>query len=244
MTTTSSDRRDNTPPQTWLPPSARGARSSTRACLAACLLAAGLVPGLLTGCAFFGKVEPLAPRYYDPELDVSEGKSVAPSLVRPSLRLGHVLGGSHLRERIAYRVSEREVGFYDERRWTERPENYLRRALARSLFEQRGIASLVTGVGPSLDVELVDFSELLEPKHAVRVRARAVLVDQRTVRFEHTFGAEEPVRGGDDADFTNVADAMARALARTVDEIGDRVLTELTTPPAPATGGDAAPVTR
>jgi len=199
---------------------------------AACLMVA-----LLPGCSFFGKVEPLAPRYYDPEIEASEGKSLAPSLARPQLRLGHVLGGSHLRERIAYRVGEREVGFYDELRWTERPENYLRRALARTLFEERGISSLVTGVGPSLDVELVDFSELLKPRHAVRVRARAVLVDQRTVRFEHTFTAEEDVRGDSD-DFSHVADAMARALERTVAEIGDRVLAELT---SPDTSGAATP---
>jgi cholesterol transport system auxiliary component len=191
-------------------------------------LHAPLLVGLLSGCAFFGKSEPLAPRYYDPEGPAKEVATTPPALGKPSLRLGHVVGGSHLRERIAYRVSEREVGFYDERRWTERPEDYLRRALARGLFEERAITSLVTGVGPSLDVELLDFSELLAPRHAVRVRARAVLVDQRTVRFERTFNVEEPVAGGKDQDFTAVADAMARALTRTVDEIGDRVASELT----------------
>jgi cholesterol transport system auxiliary component len=184
---------------------------------------------LLPGCAFFGKSEPLSLRYYDPESEVKEVATTPPALGKPSLRLGHVVGGSHLRERIAYHVSARELGFYDDRRWTERPEDYLRRALARGLFEERAITSLVTGVGPSLDVELLDFSELRGQKHGVRVRARAVLVDQRAVRFEHTFTVEEPVSGGDDADdFARVADAMARALTRTVDEIGDRVLGELT----------------
>jgi len=196
---------------------------------------------LLTGCAFFGKSEALEPRYYDPESAPREGTSSVPGLNTPSLRLGHVVGGSHLRERIAYRVSERELGFYDERRWTERPENYLRRALAGGLFEQRGINSLVTGVGPSLDVELIDFSELREPKHAVRVRARAVLVDQRTVRFEHTFTVEQPVTGDAD-DFSRVADAMSVALERTVDQIGDRVVEELTR--TPAVGDAAQPATR
>ena len=194
---------------------------------------------VLSGCAFFGKSEPLSPRYYDPESEVKEGITSPPALGKPSLRLGHVVGGSHLRERIAYHVSERELGFYDELRWTERPEEYLRRALARGLFEQRAITSLVTGVGPSLDVELLDFSELLTPRHGVRVRARAVLVDQRTVRFEHTFTVEEAVAAGDDKDFARVADAMARALTRTVDEIGDRVLSELTT--VVETGGSTAP---
>jgi hypothetical protein len=37
------------------------------------------------------------------------------------------------------------------------------------------------------------------------------------------------VAGGDDQDFTAVADAMARALTRSVAEIGDRVWSELTT---------------
>jgi cholesterol transport system auxiliary component len=191
---------------------------------------------LLCGCSFFGKVEPLTPHYYDPETPITGGEASPPAPGRPSLRLGHVTGGSHLRERIAYRVSEREYGFYDERRWTERPENYLRRALARSLFEERAITSLVTGVGPSLEVELTDFSELLTPKHAVRVRARAVLVEQRTVRFEHTFTVEEPVAAGTE-DFSAVADAMAIALQHTVDQIADRVFRELSLP----AGGTVTP---
>ena len=203
----------------------------------------GVLLVVLQGCAFFGKSEPLSPRYYDPESELKEGKTSPPALGKPSLRLGHVVGGSHLRERIAYHVSERELGFYEQRRWTERPEAYLRRALARGLFEQRSISSLVTGMGPSLDVELLDFSELLAPKHGVRVRARAVLVDQRTVRFEHTFTVEKAVSDGDDEDFARVADAMARALTETVDEIGDRVLTELMTlaEVEATTSGSAAP---
>lgn len=217
-----------------------GSRARRRAATG---LPAVLALGLLSGCAFFGKSEPLSPRYYDPESAAKEAPTTAPSLGKPSLRLGHVVGGSHLRERIAYHLSEREVGFYDERRWTERPEDYLRRALARGLFEERAITSLVTGVGPSLDVELLDFSELLKPRHGVRVRARVVLVDQRTVRFEHTFTVEEPVSDGkDEEDFTPVADAMARALTRTVDQIGDRVLGELTA--VVAGGGEAAEAPR
>jgi hypothetical protein len=61
------------------------------------------------------------------------------------------------------------------------------------------------------------------------VRARAVLVDQRAVRFEHTFTVEEAVSGGQDEDFVRVVDALARALTRAVDQIGERVETELTT---------------
>jgi cholesterol transport system auxiliary component len=181
----------------------------------------------LAGCSFFGKQEPLHPQYFDPEpAHVSSGGAATGK----SLRLGHVTGASHLRERIAYHVSDRELGFYERRRWTERPEMYLRRALARELFERRGLTQIASGVAPTLEVELTDFSELKEPKHAARVRARVLLVDARTVRFEHTFDVEVATDG---EDFDGVPAAFSNALAQLVSEIGERIVSELPEPAAP-----------
>lgn len=177
----------------------------------------------LSACSFFGKQAPLSPRYYDPEPS-SAGAQLAP--IGKGLRLGHVVGATHLRERVAYHVSERELAFYEGRRWTERPENYLRRALAHELFERRSLTQIVSGVAPTLEVELTDFSELKEPKHAVRAKLRAVLVDARTVRFEHTFAVEVAVEGDD---FTSVPRALGDALAQLVAEVAERVVTELPT---------------
>ncbi|MDB4990578.1 MAG: hypothetical protein JWN04_5756 [Myxococcaceae bacterium] len=191
---------------------------------------AGLLGALcaLSGCAFFGKQPPLRPRYFEAEADAPEGELHPVAAGAPGLRLGHVVGSSHLRELIAYHVSEHELGFYEERRWTERPEHYLRRALAHALFEERGLTNLVSGVGPTLEVELTDFSELKTPEHAVRIRARVVLLDQRAVRLERTFSAEQPVAKGDD--FAHVPAALSSALERCVAQIADAVKTELAAP--------------
>jgi ABC-type uncharacterized transport system auxiliary subunit len=187
-----------------------------------------LLAATVSACAFFGKSDPLEPRYYS----VESGKSQAPApagseLARgQTLKLGSIEGGSHLRDRIAYRSSDRELGFYDSRRWTERPEAFFRRALAHALFEERSLVRAVSGSAPTLEVELTDFDELLTPRHAVRVRARVLLADQRVARFEHTFSVEQPVASQAES-FDSVADAMAVALERCVDEIGDRVVAEL-----------------
>lgn len=180
----------------------------------------------LFGCSFFGKQAPMHPQYFDPEpaLVSSGGTATAGK----SVRVGHVTGASHLRERIAYHESERELGFYERLRWTERPETYLRRVLARELFERRGLTQVTSGAAPVLEVELTDFSEYRAPQHAARARARVLLVDARTVRFEHTFDVQVPVEG---EGFDGVPEAFSKALAQLVEQIGARLAEEL---PAPA----------
>src|SRR6201989_40623 len=91
----------------------------------------------LAGCALLGKNEPLVPRYYTPEYDGDAPSPFARSDLE--LRLGRVEGWSHVRERMAIRSSNRELFYYEDRHWTERPEIYLRRALSRALFEERGV---------------------------------------------------------------------------------------------------------
>lgn len=185
---------------------------------------------LLSGCAFFGKSEPLDARFYTAERSDAPSTTAAPASEVP-LRLGSIFGATHLRERIAYRESEREVGFYEERRWTERPESYLQRALSRVLFEERGMQRVTSGIAPTLDVELTHFDELVGSPHRVSVRAHVILRDQRSARFEHTFGADQEVKGGE---FVEVAEALSVALGRCVEEIADRVVAELRArPPGP-----------
>ncbi len=220
------------------------------ACLCACA-------ALLEACALFGKSAPLDIRYYSAERAPWSGPP-APVLAaalgpagttpqnaasgpaaRATLRLGRVTSGDYLRERIAYRSSARELGYYETRRWTERPEAYLRRALASALFEERSLTRAVSGPAPTLEVELIEFDEQLAPVHAARVRARALLTDQRVSRFEHTFSAEQPVDG---RNFERVASAMAAALDRCVEEISDRVVAELASA-APSANMPAVPST-
>lgn len=175
----------------------------------------------LAGCSFFAKQEPLHPRYYDPEPALA---TAGGARVGKSLRIGRVNGATYLRERIAYHESERELGFYERRRWTERPETYLRRTLARELFERRGLTQIASGIAPTLEVELTDFSEYKAPQHAVRARARVVLVEARAVHFEQTFDVSVAVEG---KDFDGVPTAFSQALTQLVAQIGDRLVNEL-----------------
>ena len=110
------------------------------------------------GCALTSKADVVSPRYFSPE--PAAGTRSPKATDKLELRLGQVSSASHLDERIAYRVGGAEMGFYDDRRWTENPEAYLRRALERDLFEERGLSRIVTGGTPILDIELTAFEEL------------------------------------------------------------------------------------
>lgn len=183
------------------------------------------------GCALLGKSEPLMPRYFSPETSEAgpaQGGARTDGTAT-ELRLGRVSAASHLGERIVFRDSEYELGFYEERRWSERPEHYLRRALARSLFERRGLQRIVSGGGPTLDVELTELAEVKGPSPIARVRVTYVLFDGRAVRAESTITVERPiaaVRNSEAAPEAAVR-AMTAALTNAVEQIVERVVTEL-----------------
>jgi cholesterol transport system auxiliary component len=203
-----------------------------------------LAAGLLGACALTSKSEPLTPRYFTPDYIAAAPRQVVPASAGSAagvrqLRLGDVRGGTHLRERILFRDASNALGYYDERRWTERPEDYLRRALARALFEERGLQRVVAGAAPTLEVELVGFEEIRAPTRKVRLQAVVLLHDERVVRLEETVTVERPVRsrGGDD-DAGAVVTALSEALRAGVTYIADRVAAQIPALP----GGDPAPV--
>ncbi len=96
--------------------------------------------GALSGCALLGKSDPLVPRYF--MLDDPSELSAAQPQSNLQLHLGRVESWTHLRERLVSRKPSGEIVFDEMRRWTEQPEVYLRRALARTFFEQRGLAEI------------------------------------------------------------------------------------------------------
>lgn len=194
----------------------------------------------VSACALLGKNEPLMPRYFSPE----GGELPAPGRAAPGasapradaaleLRLGRISTASYLGERIVFRDSEYELGFYEERRWTERPENYLRRALARSLFEERGVHRIVSGAGPTLDVELTELAEVKRATPIARARATYVLFDGRSVRAEATVTVELPIPPAKDSEAAPEAAvrAMTGALADAVARIVERVVADLRATP-------------
>jgi cholesterol transport system auxiliary component len=184
------------------------------------------------GCALTSKSEPSIPHYYSPERPGSSARSGPRSTAPPvELRLGRVSGAAYLDERLVYRDTAHELGYYQERRWTEAPDQYLNRRLARVLFEERGLQRVVAGAAATLEVELIAFEEIRSPKRAARVEVIARLQDQRTVRWEETLTVEEPIPAAAGADFTEgMVEALGVALRALVDRIADRVVTELAKP--------------
>lgn len=181
-----------------------------------------------SGCALTSKAEVLTPRYFSPEPTRSAPSPRAPAGLE--LRLGAVAAASHLDERIAYRVAGSEMGFYEDQRWTENPEAYLRRALDRDLFQERGLSRIIAGESPILDVELTAFEELRGKPAKARVAVTFSLRDERRSIIERSLELERPIiaRAGADG-AQRLAETLTQALDEAVREVGDQVVEGLRT---------------
>jgi len=179
------------------------------------------------GCALFEKSAPITPRYFSPERpdDVLRPQASHPD-APAQVRLGRVSSSANLDEMLVFRDSSSEIGYYRLQRWTEAPEKYLRRRLARVLFEERGLHEVMGGGGPTLDVHLTAFEEIRVPRRLARVQVVVKLYDERLVSWEQTITVEEPVASGGDAADAAV-EAIGKALRGTVDLIANRVVLEL-----------------
>ena len=194
-------------------------------------------------CALTQKATPADARYFSPELP--SGQAPTPAVFTPKpqadgksyeLRLGRVTSGAHLRERIVFRDSKYELGFYEDLRWTERPDAYLRRALSQVLFEELGLRSVVSGNAPVLDVELVHFEEVRKPQHVATISLAFSLRDDRVVRRAQTITLERPIPATEKAEApAAMAATLGEAMRTAVSQLGERVMGELAPPPAVAT---------
>lgn len=196
------------------------------------LCAVSTVAGL--GCALTSKNDAIVPRYFSPERPGDVLRTGARSAGPPAeLRLGRVDGASHLQERLVFRYSAYELGYHEERRWTEAPEQYLKRRLSRVLFEERGLRHVVGGPAVMLDVQLTAFEEVRAPKRMAHVQVTVSLHDQRLVLWEETLTVDQPVPATGKGDGTDeVVEALGQALRSVVDQIAERVVGELAAPPA------------
>jgi cholesterol transport system auxiliary component len=185
-----------------------------------------LLLGSQPGCALTSKAEALSPRYFNPQLAAEPHSRAA---AQPfELRLGQVSSASHLDERIPYRISAAEVGFYEDRRWTEIPEAFLRRALERELFEERRLTRVVSGVAPVLDVELTALEEVRGNPNRARVTLTVSLRDERRALLQRSVELERPVSeqaGTDPAQ--RLALTLAVTLAQAVQTVGGEVVANL-----------------
>lgn len=190
------------------------------------VLAGALV---LAGC--FLRNDSRAPRYFYPESADAEGMDSAGRVdaQHVPLRLRRFYAAPYLRERIVWRASDVEYGFYEERRWTEPPTAYVERAFGHELFVRRGLRHGGIGDAAACDVELLAFDEVLAPAHeaVVSVVVRLAAPD-RTELLERLVTARRPVAGTGDPGA--VAHAMGEALDAAVAEAGGAIVGAL--PPA------------
>jgi uncharacterized lipoprotein YmbA len=192
----------------------------------------GLGGALLAGggCALTSKGEAFTPRIFRPTMETSGLAPGQPATGAkadaPTVRLGRIRGAADLREPIAYRVSEVEMGFYDDRRWGERPEAYVRRALVRALFERDGLGQSIAGGGATLDVELLAFEEIRGENPRARVAIEYALHDERTVIIARTVVVEKPIGGASRAGPAD-APAFVKAVSAALAEAIDRVATDI-----------------
>jgi cholesterol transport system auxiliary component len=197
------------------------------------------------GCALLSKSERMTPRYFSPSSELARAGSPknAPRAAL-ELRLGAIDSAAHLEERIAYRLSDSELGYYDDRRWTEPPEEYLRRALGHELFETRGLSRVVAGAAPTLDVELVSFEQIRHGTPRARVALRFSLRDDRRALLERALVVEQSLSGeAAESDAEPLALALSSALSQAVTQLADLTVERLEAAPATHAAGTDAAVT-
>src|SRR6478672_7078585 len=102
-----------------------------------------VIMGLLVGC---GSVRGPATKYY--KLDIPPGPTPAGPSAPVALRIEPFRTTSLLRQdRIVYRPSPVEVGFYEYHRWAEPPNDTVTKALADQLMRRRVFHSIAISDG-------------------------------------------------------------------------------------------------
>lgn len=184
-----------------------------------------------TACAFTSKARPVEVRYFSADttlMSTPVRERTPPFGARPPrVRLGRVTAGAHLSYRIVHRRSPVEVGIYDDLRWTERPDDYVRRALGRELFEARPLVEAVSDGVPTLEVEVLAFEEVQRgAASAGRVQLRYRLDGPDDVLASGVITVDRNARSAlmDDV-VSSISTALAAATAQLADEV-QRVLSD------------------
>lgn len=213
--------------------------------LVSLVLVSGLLlaaAGPLGGCALTGRGKSIEPRYFSADIapPTAPRSDHAPAVASAGdesmmLRLGRIRSGGDLKEEIVYRTSAHELGFYEEYRWAERPEEYLRRGLVQSLYTERGLKQSLVSAAPTLDVELLSFEEVRGSQPQARVAVMAALHDERVVRYFRTIEVQRPLKADSAGvvDPTVLAAALTEALYEAVRTVSDDVVRELGAAPQP-----------
>lgn len=182
------------------------------------------VVGLLAGC---GSVREPATKYY--RLDIPQAPTPAGPSAPASLRIEPFRTTGLLRQdRIVYRPSPVEVGFYEYHRWAEPPNDAVTKALADQLIRRRVFRSVEVSGAEKADYVLkgsIDRLQEVDYKGAVRVQVMisAELEDpvQRRIIWSSTASSECAVAK---SDVQAVVAAMGQASQQSI----VRLMTDVT----------------
>lgn len=196
-----------------------------RALARASLLFALLLLLAMDGCALTSKGTPLDVRYFSPEkVDVQHAvRQALPPVAR--LRLGELTSSANLRYPIVHRESAVELDVYETLRWTENPEDYVRRSLSRALFADGQLEEVVGGPALTLDVDVIAFEELhRETRRFGRVQLGYRLHDERLVLASGVVTIERDASGNG---IEPVVGAIGSAMDEATSELAKSVVTRL-----------------
>ncbi|HVK87700.1 MAG TPA: ABC-type transport auxiliary lipoprotein family protein [Kofleriaceae bacterium] len=179
----------------------------------------------LTACSLTSRSRPVDVRYFSADTTLMSApvrERTPPFGARPPrLRMGRVTAGAHLSYRIVHRRSPVELGIYDDLRWTERPDDYVRRALERELFEARPLVEAVSDGVPSLEVEVLAFEQVQRGlTSAGRVQLRYRLDGPEDVLASGVITVDRNARS---AQIDDVVAAIGTALAAATSKLADEV---------------------
>jgi len=179
----------------------------------------------LEGCALTSKATPIDIRTFTPErVELHQAALPAtPPVAR--LRMGTLTSSANLRYAIVHRDSAVEVSPYETLRWTENPEDYVRRSLSRALFEDSPLAEVVGGQAVTLDVEVIAFEEIRrDSRHLGRVQLGYQLHDDRTVLASGVVTIErEAASPAIESVVTAIGDAMNAATSKLAQDVVARL---------------------
>ena len=179
-----------------------------------------LFGGLLTGC---GSIHGPATRYY--KLDIPPAPAPAGPSAPASLRIETFRTTDMLRQdRIVYRPSPVEVGFYEYHRWAEPPKETVTKALADQLTKRKVFQSIeISDEGEKADFVLrgsIDRLQELDYAGAVRAQVSISAELEDPVRQQIIWsGTESSECAVTKSDVLAVVAAMAQASQQSISRL-------------------------
>jgi cholesterol transport system auxiliary component len=191
---------------------------------AALLVIVALAAGLY-GCALTSKGTPLDVRTFTPEKVELHQATLPATPPVAKLRMGDLTSSANLRYAIVHRDSPVEVEPYQTLRWTENPEDYVRRSLSRALFQDRPLTEVVGGPAVTLDVEVIAFEEIRRgERHLGRVQLGYHLHDDRAVLASGVVTTErEAASPAIESVVSAIGDAMNDATSQVAQDVVARL---------------------